>query len=57
MIVQRDGDRANIIHISRLNNIILKWKKASIVHLRKGGTGLTGMLLASESIATMEKRV
>ena len=48
---------ANIIHISLLKYIILKWEKAIIVHLRKGGTGLNGMLLASRSIATMEKRV
>ena len=48
---------ANIIYISRLKNIILKLEKAIVVHLRKGGTGLNGMLLASRSIATMEKRV
>ena len=48
---------ANIIHISRLKNIILKWEKAIIVHLRKGGTVLNGMLLALRSTAAMEKRV
>ena len=47
---------ANIIHISRLNNIVLKWEKASMAHFRKGWNGLNGMLLASRSTATMEKR-
>ena len=48
---------ANIIHISRLKNIILKWEKAIIALLRKEWTGLNGVLLASRSIATIEKRV
>ena len=48
---------ANIIHISRLKNIILNWEKTSMAHLKKWWTGLKGMLLASRSIATMEKRV
>ena len=39
---------ANIIYISRLTNIILKWEKAIIVLLRKGGTGTMECCLLRE---------